>query len=76
MSYTTPRRGRYAMLFPSIIIYLLYLVSLNAARASVEENKLVPELGLWLVHALFLLFAVFLFSLRTGMLKRIFRSSY
>lgn len=75
MSYTTPRRGRYAMLFPSIIIYLLYLVFLNAARASVEESKLAPELGLWSIHALFLIFATFLFSLRAGMLKRFFRLS-
>lgn len=72
MSYTTPRRGRYVMLFPSILLYLVYLVVLNAARGSIEDGKLSPTFGLWYVHGLFFGFAVFLFLLRTNVLRRLF----
>lgn len=70
MSYTTPRRGRYAMLFPAILLYLIYLVLLNAARSSVEEQSLSPAIGLWWVHLLFIAIAVTLFALRTGGVAR------
>lgn len=53
-SHTNPRRGRYAMLFPSILLYLIYLVLLNAARSAVEEQRLSVEIGLWAIHAVFI----------------------
>ncbi|MGS2717089.1 LPS export ABC transporter permease LptF [Eionea flava] len=49
-SHTNPRRGRYAMLFPAILLYLIYLVLLNSARGAVEEQRLSPVIGLWGVH--------------------------
>ena len=70
MSHTSPRRGRYAMLFPSILLYLMYLVLLNAARGAIEEQKLSPLIGLWGVHGLFLLAAILLFLMRSGMLRQ------
>ena len=60
-SHTNPRRGRYAMLFPAILLYLIYLVLLNAARGAVEEERLAKEIGLWSVHLLFLVIAMVLF---------------
>ena len=75
MSYTTPRRGRYVMLFPAIIIYLVYLVLLNRARESIEAQTLAPAIGLWSVHLVFMTFAGLLFIYRTGFFRRYFRSS-
>lgn len=69
LSHTTPRRGRYAMLFPAILLYLLYVLLLNAARGAMEENTLAPTPGLWLVHALFILFALTLFLLHSRGLR-------
>ena len=69
MSYTTPRRGRYVMLFPSILLYLVYLVLLNAARGAIEEQKLSPLWGLWYVHGVFLAIAISLFMLRIKPLR-------
>ena len=57
LSKTNPRRGRYSKLFPSIILYLIYLVLLNAAKGALEEGKLPTNLGLWWVHGVFLLLA-------------------
>jgi len=75
MSYTTPRRGRYVMLFPAILLYLIYLVILNAMRGAIEEQTVSPTIGLWSVHGGFFILAIVLFALRTGTLRRLFRSS-
>ncbi len=74
MSYTTPRRGRYVMLFPAILIYLVYLVLLNSAREAIEEGTLPAAIGLWPVHLLFLCVAFLLFAWRTGAIRRFFRA--
>lgn len=66
MSHTSPRRGRYAMLFPAIVLYLLYLVVLNAARDGIEEESISPQLGLWGIHGLFFISALLFFSYRNG----------
>jgi len=60
LSYTNPRRGRYAKLFPSIILYLIYLVALNGARGALEEGRLSASFGLWGVHGLFFVIALLL----------------
>jgi lipopolysaccharide export system permease protein len=60
LSETNLRRGRYTTLFPSIVLYLIYLVLLNAAKGALEEGKLSPNLGLWWVHAVFFLLALVL----------------
>lgn len=57
-SHTNPRRGRYVMLFPSILLYLVYLVMLNAARGAIEEERLSPAMGLWSIHMAFALLSV------------------
>jgi lipopolysaccharide export system permease protein len=75
MSYTTPRRGRYVMLFPAILIYLVYLVLLNTAREAVEAQTLAPVVGLWSVHFVFVFIACVLFAWRTGFIERFFKLS-
>lgn len=60
LSETNPRRGRYTKLLPSIILYLIYLVLLNAAKGLLEEGKLTAVVGLWWVHGAFLLLALML----------------
>jgi lipopolysaccharide export system permease protein len=57
-SHTNPRRGRYAMLFPAILLYLIYLVLLNSARGAVEEQRLSSAIGLWGVHFTFFILTI------------------
>lgn len=61
MSRTNPRQGRYAKLFPAIVLYMLYLVSLNGARGAIESESLSPAVGLWPVHGAFFLLGLGLF---------------
>lgn len=59
LSKTNPRRGRFNKLVPAILLYIIYLVALNAARGVMESGAgpqvLGVPLGLWWVHAVFIL---------------------
>ncbi|WNO11087.1 LPS export ABC transporter permease LptF [Teredinibacter sp. KSP-S5-2] len=62
LSKTQPRRGRYGKLLPAIIIYVLYLVAINAARG-MEEGGDAPFSGvIWYVHSGFFLLGIFLYK--------------
>jgi len=60
LSKTNPRQGRFARMLPAVLLYVIYLVVLNAARGAVEDGKISSYLGLWSVHALFLFIALLL----------------
>ncbi|MYM62985.1 LPS export ABC transporter permease LptF [Pseudomaricurvus sp. HS19] len=57
LSKTNPRQGRYVQMIPAILIYIIYLVSLNAARGAVEESDASPWSSIWLVHVVALVLA-------------------
>jgi lipopolysaccharide export system permease protein len=54
MARTDHRRGRYGKLFPAFLIFMIYLVLLNAAREAVNKRQLPADLGLWWIHGVFL----------------------
>lgn len=62
LSAVNPRQGRFAKLFPAVLIYLAYFLSISAAKSAVEEGKLAPEIGLWSVNLMALLVALMLIS--------------
>lgn len=62
LSAVNPRQGRFAKLFPAIMIYLAYFLSLSAAKSAVEEGTLPVEIGLWSINVGALLLAIALNS--------------
>ncbi len=54
MARTDHRRGRYGKLFPAFLLFMIYLLALNAGRDALGKQKLPDLPGLWWVHALFL----------------------
>lgn len=66
LSRTDPRKGRYARILPAVFLYIIYLMSLNAARGAVEAGALAPALGLWWIHLVFLGIGVALVLWWTG----------
>ncbi len=60
LSKTNPRQGRYVQMIPAILLYIIYLVSLNGARGAVEDGNVSPWLSIWGVHAGALLMALLL----------------
>ena len=64
LAATDPRRGRYTKMIPAIVLYMMYLVALNATRGAIEDGK-VSAVALWQVHAGAILVGVFLFNGRS-----------
>lgn len=58
LSKTNHRSGRYSKMFPAFMTYMIYLVALNASRDALAKGDLPPWLGLWWLHAVFLLLAL------------------
>jgi lipopolysaccharide export system permease protein len=55
LARVNPRQGRFLKLLPAILLYMAYLALLIGARGQLDKGKIPLELGLWWVHALFLL---------------------
>ena len=58
LSRIDPRSGRFARILPAVILYFVYLVSLNTMRGAIEAGSLPIGLTLIPVHLVFLLIAL------------------
>jgi len=67
LSRINPRSGRFARILPTVILYFVYLVALNAMRVNIEMGNVPSALTLFPVHLPFLLLALgLLFSKKIG----------
>ena len=62
LSRTQPRAGRYGRIAIGLLVFIIYLNMLSAAKAWVEQGTLSPSLRLWWVHAAVFLFAMLLLA--------------
>ncbi|QAX81894.1 LPS export ABC transporter permease LptF [Candidatus Pseudomonas adelgestsugas] len=69
LSRVNPRQGRFFKLLPAILLYMVYLTTLIAARGYLEKGKLSPAIGLWWVHLVFLVIGLKLFYWESICLK-------
>ncbi|MCG7586120.1 LPS export ABC transporter permease LptF [Photobacterium sp. OFAV2-7] len=58
LSAVNPRQGRFAKLFPAVLIYLTYFLSISAGKSAVEDGGLPPAIGLWSINLMIFLIAV------------------
>ena len=70
MSRTSPREGRYARLGVALFIYLIYTNLLSIGRVWVESGIVSDAVGLWWVHALVALIAVWMLAREGGWFVR------
>ena len=61
LSRTQPRRGRYVKMIPAILLYIIYLLAVNAIRGLIEKQTVEPYM-LWLMHGLFLVLALMMIT--------------
>lgn len=73
LSYTRPRQNRYAALFPAILIYVIYMNLLLIMRDWVDKGKITSILGMWWVHAAFILFIMLVYVIHTESVSRLFK---
>ena len=55
MSTLRPRQGRYLILLPAIIIYILYINLMFVARRWIEQSFVPVGVGMWWVHGIILM---------------------
>jgi lipopolysaccharide export system permease protein len=70
LSRTAPREGRYARLGMALLIYLIYIDLLSIGRVWVENGVVSDSVGLWWVHALAALIAVWMLAREGGWFVR------
>lgn len=73
LSRTQPRQGRYGNVAFAVLIYIIYSNLLGAAKVWLEKEVLPPWLGLWWVHALFVLLALAMLQYQNRYLQQLFR---
>lgn len=60
LSNVNPRQGRYAKLFPALLIYLIYFLSQSSLKSAGASGKLDPSFFMSLVSFLFLALGIIL----------------
>ena len=73
LSRTQPRSGRYGRIAIGLLVFIIYLNMLSAAKAWIEQATISPALGIWWVHGVMLLFTLGLLGVQNGMHKRLWR---
>lgn len=68
LSFVDPRAGRSLNLMFAIFIFIIYNNILSIFEAWITQGKINPLIGLWPVHILFTLFAIYLFYRRNFLL--------
>ncbi len=68
-SYSAPRSGRILNTLFAFLIYFVYTNLLGFAVALVKKGRVDPNTGLWWIHGVFLLLALFLFYRRANNLS-------
>ena len=64
LAYVNPRVGRSFNLIVAVLLFAFYLNVLNTVQAYVQQGRLGFNVGVWVVHALFLILVVALFTRR------------
>ncbi|MAF83242.1 MAG: LPS export ABC transporter permease LptF [Gammaproteobacteria bacterium] len=69
LSRSGPRQGRYGGVAAGVLVYIIYVDLLGAAKIWVEREQSPEPLGLWWVHAVFLTMGCILLARQFGYLN-------
>ena len=72
--YLRPKESRFAKIIPAFLLYMIYYVALVVARNWLSQGRTPIWLGLWWVHGLFLVLAIYLLLNRERVFSKVFRS--
>lgn len=64
LAYTDARRGRLSNLFAAVLVYFIYSNLLGLGQTLLRKDQLPAMVGLWWVHGLLALAAIYLFTRR------------
>lgn len=58
LSVVNPRQGKFAKMFPALLLFLGYYLLLIAMRSGIEKQSIPAGVGLWPVHLMMFAFAL------------------
>jgi lipopolysaccharide export system permease protein len=73
LSRSQPRSGRYGRIAIGLLVFIVYLNMMSAAKAWIEQATITPTLGIWWVHGVMLLFTLGVVAIQNGWHKRVWR---
>lgn len=73
LARSRPREGRYARIMTGLLVFIIYLNLLSAAKAWTEEAAVPPVPGLWWVHGCMLVLLLGLLAVQNNWHKRVLR---
>lgn len=71
LAHVAPRKGRYGKIVVGIGVYLLYSQLIGVGQAWIAKGRVPDALGLWWVHALMLIWALWLIAQRLNFWRRL-----
>jgi lipopolysaccharide export system permease protein len=71
MSVVKPRQGKFAKIFPAVLIYIIYANMILVAQSWLEQGSINLHLGLWWIHGALLLTTIILIGWQLGWQRRI-----
>lgn len=69
LSHLRPRQGRYGKLVVGILAYLAYANLISFGQTWIGKGRIPPQAGLWWVHGVVLLVALWLIAKRQGWVR-------
>lgn len=69
LSYTTPRKGRYGKLAIGILLFAVYQNLIITGQSKIADGSIPSWVGLWWVHFIFILFALWLVRRQYGSVR-------
>jgi lipopolysaccharide export system permease protein len=73
LSSSRPRAGRYGRIGIGLLVFIIYLNMLSAAKAWIVQGTVSPTLGLWWVHAVVILLTLALLGVQNRWHRRLWR---
>lgn len=67
LARVNPRQGKFAKLFPAVLLFLGYYVMLMAGRSAIEDEVIPIYIGLWWIHLSALLLGLSLLMKERGL---------
>lgn len=71
LARTTPRQGRYGKLLLAVLVYIVYSNMLGVARVWVERGRVSTTFGIWWVHILVAVLALFMLARQQSVFRRL-----
>lgn len=73
LSRSQPRAGRYGRIAIGLLVFIIYMNLISAAKAWVEQEAVPAAIGMWWVHAGMLGFTLLLLGAQNGVFRRVRR---